>query len=157
MKELLVQKVITYLRQELSILLAAAENAHLAAIDEQSVAETQYDTLAIEASYLAEGQSRRVLELRQSIELFQKLIIKENFQTISLGALVKLAQDEENSHWFFIAPAAAGFKTNIENRKVTLVTPNAPMGKALLGKEVDDDIEVKLATQYLTDSIIGIE
>jgi len=157
MKKLLIQKVISYLQQELSILLEAAENAHLAATDEQSVAETQYDTLAIEASYLAEGQSRRVLELSQSIVLFQKLVIKENFLTISLGALVKLAQDEENSHWFFLAPAAAGFKTSIEDKNITVVTPNAPMGKALLGKEIDDDIEVKLATQYLTDSIIAIE
>jgi len=157
MKSLLVQKVIAHLRQELAVLLQAAENAHLAAIDEQSIAETQYDTLAIEASYLAEGQSRRVFELRQSITLFQKLALKQSFQTVMLGALVQLAQDEKANHWFFIAPAAAGFKVCIEDKHITLVTPSAPMGKALLGKEVDDDIELKLANQCLSDSIIALE
>ena len=66
-KEKIIQDILNYLRQELSIIQEAANNAHLAATDDQSVAETQYDTLAIEASYLAEGQSRRVDELKLSI------------------------------------------------------------------------------------------
>ncbi len=45
----------------------AAMNAHHAAIDDQSVAETQYDTLAIEAGYLAEGQSRRIQMLKEEL------------------------------------------------------------------------------------------
>jgi len=67
MKAEVISKILTYLQNELASLSTAAKNAHLAAIDDQSVAETQYDTLAIEASYLAEGQSRRVEALKKSI------------------------------------------------------------------------------------------
>ncbi|GAA5138069.1 hypothetical protein GCM10025767_19860 [Thalassotalea piscium] len=65
----MLEDLITYLKNELSALVNAANSARAASIDEQSVAETQYDTLAIEAGYLAEGQAKRAqliaLEIRQ--------------------------------------------------------------------------------------------
>ena len=66
-KQALVELIISDLQQALNQAISAANEAHAAAVDDQSVAETQYDTLAIEASYLAEGQSKRVQELQKAI------------------------------------------------------------------------------------------
>lgn len=157
MKNLLIQKVIAHLQKELTVLLQAAENAHLAAIDEQSIAETQYDTLAIEASYLAEGQSKRGLELRQSIAQFKNLAIKSDYPRIALGALVHLAQDSGKNYWLFIVPAAAGFRTIVNDQEITFVTPNAPLGNALMGKQLEAEVELKLANQDLTITVLQIK
>lgn len=154
----LIQQVKSYLLAELAILLEAANQAHSAAVDEQSIAETQYDTLAIEAGYLAEGQSKRALIIQTEIERLEKLSVRD-FTTnmpISLGALVQLALDEAKQHWFFILPAAAGYKGTMDNVSFTVITPQSPLGSELIGKYQDDDVQLLLGKRKLEDFILKV-
>lgn len=155
MKEQIVSELLKHLNQDLATLLNAANNAHLAAIDDQSVAETQYDTLAIEASYLAEGQSRRVQELKAAITAIQALKITESEQVI-VGSLVQLFSDVQQNHWFFIALAGAGFRCEIEQHKITIITPHSPLGQALMGKHCDDELILQLGNNHREDEIFTI-
>jgi transcription elongation GreA/GreB family factor len=162
MKLQLIEKILSHLNDELTKLLTAANNAHLAATDEQSIAETQYDTLAIEAGYLAEGQSRRVEELKLEINEFNQLkdIIQKNsklHQFVNLGSIVQIHQDKSANNFFFIAPAAAGFRCDIDDSKFTVITSKSPMGKALLGKSIGDEISVLIGSKHLTDDITTIK
>lgn len=162
MKLQLIKKIVNHLNEELDILLVAANNAHLAATDDQSIAETQYDTLAIEAGYLAEGQSRRVDELKDAIASFEQLsevIIKSpsNHNQVQLGSIVQLSKDQIVNQYFFIAPAAAGFRCMIEDKSFTVITPQSPMGKALINKILDDEVSIQLGNSQLNDEIIYIE
>lgn len=147
-KKDIINIILTHLHEELSITEMAAHHAHSAAIDDQSVAETQYDTLAIEASYLAEGQSKRVEEIKHAITLFEQLQTRElSADTIiKIGTLVQLEKEQSNNKWFFIAPAAGGFTCSVnDNNKafnITVITPFSPMGKALINKEVDDEVSL---------------
>ncbi|MDP7593391.1 MAG: hypothetical protein QF552_12005 [Litorilituus sp.] len=154
-KKALVTLILKALNDELTQAINAANAAHAAAIDDQSIAETQYDTLAIEASYLAEGQSRRVEELQAAINNYQilKLIAFNNNMPISLSALVQLSADSKSQHWFFIAPAAGGFRCQQAGQHITVITPQSPMGQALMNKFEDDDVEVMLNKQAVQDSI----
>jgi len=154
-KKQLIDTVIVALTQELQQAIDAANDAHAAAVDDQSVAETQYDTLAIEAGYLAEGQSKRVTEFQLAIDAYQalSLIDFDENSTVALGALVQLAADSETNHWFFIGPAAGGFRCQQGHQKITVITPQSPMGTALIGKQQDDDIEIMLGTNKLEDYI----
>ena len=155
-KEDLVSLIIDELKKELNQAMSAANEAHAAAVDDQSVAETQYDTLAIEASYLAEGQSRRVQECQTAINSYQALIINDfdSSTPIALSALVQLAKDSHAQHWFFIGPAAGGFRCQLAQQNITVITPQSPMGLALIGKFQDDDIKVLLGSNSLTDYIM---
>ena len=157
------QKIITqithYLNSELTLAVNAASTAHSDAIDDQSVAETQYDTLAIEASYLAEGQSRRVMEYQAALKAYQQLKLSDfNENTpVTLTALVQISEDQPCKNWFFIGPFAGGFRCNLNDQKITVITPTSPMGQALIGKSQDDDIEVKLGLKTLTDYIYSVK
>ena len=157
-KAQIISDIVAHLEQELIATTTAANNAHLAATDDQSVAETQYDTLAIEASYLAEGQSRRVAEIQQAKQALEHLVIRDfhDDMTISLGALVQLAQDISEQHWFFIAPAAGGFRGTLDEKHYTVITPSSPMAKALIGKFIDDEIALTVGTNKLIDEIVGV-
>ena len=154
-KKTLVTLIIKNLKQELSQAINAANEAHASATDDQSVAETQYDTLAIEASYLAEGQSRRVQELQIAISGYESLnlLTFNNNKEIALSALVKLSDKNQEQDWFFIGPAAGGFRCHLNNQYITVLTPKSPMGLALIGKFVDDDVEVMLGNKNLIDYI----
>ncbi|TYK64257.1 hypothetical protein [Colwellia echini] len=171
-KKQLIQLILIALEKELQQAINAANEAHAAAVDDQSVAETQYDTLAIEASYLAEGQSRRVTEFQNSIDAFKKLdeflaskaltYIDKHSSTelravCALGSLVQLAADEKANHWFFMAPAAGGFRCELAQQKITVITPKSPMGMAIIGKQPDDDIEVMLGANKLEDYIAALK
>jgi transcription elongation GreA/GreB family factor len=158
-KSTLVTLIIAELTQELNQAINAANEAHADAVDDESVAETQYDTLAIEASYLAEGQSRRVLELQSSIQAYQQLNLL-NFDenvTITFSALVQLCADSSKNHWFFIGPAAGGFRCILSEQSITVITAKSPMGLALMDKMVDDDIEIMLGSNELKDYIANVQ
>ncbi len=158
-KEKLINTIIKHLENEQQQAINAANNAHHAAVNDQSVAETQYDTLAIEASYLAEGQSKRVQEYQRAIQAYQQLTITVSTpnSSISLGTLVQLFKDKNCQHWFFIGPFSGGFRCKIANQQITVISPQSPMAIALLGKKQDDDIEISLGNEKLCDYIYAVK
>jgi len=154
-KEQLIDVIVAALTQELQQAIEAANEAHAAAVDDQSVAETQYDTLAIEASYLAEGQSKRVSEFQHAIDAYQALNLAhlDKNSLVTLGSLVQLSEDSKTKQWFFIGPAAGGFRCQQAQQNITVITPQSPMGMALIGKQKDDDIEIMIGANKLEDYI----
>jgi transcription elongation GreA/GreB family factor len=150
------------LQQELVLALVAANNAHKAATDDQSVAETQYDTLAIEQSYLAEGQSRRVDEIRYAIKRLHSIPLAalQKKPQINIGSVVQLEKDIDKRQWFFLAPAAGGYrcKLTLQSNTITtinivVITPQSPIGAAMMGKVLDDEISIQIAGKNITDLI----
>ena len=140
----------------------AANNAHKAATDKQSVAETQYDTLAIEQSYLAEGQSRRVDEIHYAIHRLQNISVAalQPKQQINIGSVVQLEKGIAQQQWFFLAPVAGGYRCNFvvqdSTINVVIITPEAPLGAAMMGKVLDDEINIKIAQKHIADFITMI-
>lgn len=150
------QAILALVIAELSELLQqaelAAKNAHNAAIDDQSVAETQYDTLAIEAAYLAEGQSRRIDEINAQLQQLSTLNLIANTH-VELGALVALEYHDDQLKYVFLLPCGAGVHIHYQQQDILIVTPQAPLAKAILGKVVDDDFELMLANKKQTGFI----
>ena len=123
----------------------AAQAAHDAATHEESVAETQYDTLGLEAAYLAQGQAQRVNDCYKSIELFEPAFNEKPTDKIAIGSLVCLEDDNAAQKWFYLGPAAGGLTVNVKQHAIAVVTPGAPMGKQLLNKQIDDEITLTIA------------
>jgi len=155
-KSKVISTIFTHLNKELEAISLAAKNAHLAATDDQSIAETQYDTLAIEAGYLAEGQSKRALTLKKEIQQMAHINLSID-DKVKIGSLVQLEQDQSNHHWFFIAPAAAGYHCIIDNQSITVITPSSPVAKALIGNQVLDEVQISTTSILRTDEITTIK
>lgn len=149
--------VLQQLAKELTNCIEAANNAHLAAVDDQSVAETQYDTLAIESAYLAEGQSRRLIELKKTIEQLTNFSfpVVNNEQPIKLGALIQF-EDSPQNHWLLMSPTAGGYKVMLAESTITLVTPQSPLGKAILNKYLDDDVQYQAGKNFIKKTIVEL-
>ena len=64
-KSALQQQVLARLADDLSVAERAAQVAHETATHEENIAENKYDTLGLEAAYLATGQARRAEAIRQ--------------------------------------------------------------------------------------------
>ena len=65
-KFLLLQQVLERLAEDLLQAEQASRAAHEAATHEENIAENKYDTLGLEAAYLATGQARRADAIRQA-------------------------------------------------------------------------------------------
>lgn len=128
------------LEEQLNTAKIAAQTAHDTATHEESIAETQYDTLGLEAAYLAQGHAERVNECYKEIQLFDPIYNEAVTGTITISSLVCLEDDAGTQKWFYLGPASGGLTVDIKGITVQVLTPGAPLGKQLLGKQIDDEI-----------------
>ena len=143
---------------DLDVLQRAAQTAYEAATHAENIAENKYDTLGLEASYLATGQARRVEEIRQALKNCRAMPLTAHSaaQGIQIGALVNLEAENGSGQWLFLAPDAAGLKLNQDGRTVTVITPRSPLGAALLGKQLDDEVQINVAGAVQTFTVCEI-
>ncbi|HUG10701.1 MAG TPA: transcription elongation factor [Opitutaceae bacterium] len=136
-KSKIVSQVLQHLASELNGITEAAKDSFDGATDEQSKAEGQFDTRALESSYLAEGQARLAAELKEAIAVYQTLDLRpfESHEPIAMTAVVALEQLGKD-HLYFVGPRDGGHVVDVEGRDVMVITPQSPIGQILLGKTV---------------------
>ena len=142
MKQAILENIRTELRQRLERLAKAALEAHAAATDPSSKAESKYDTRNLEASYLATGQARQVEDLAEAVRIFDALTLPElgMDDPIDAGALVEADLDGE-TQWFLLVPAAGGVVVSHEGMEITLLTPESELYRKLVSLQVGDSLE----------------
>ena len=144
-KSKLIEAVIAKLVAELKVFLNAAAASRAEATHESSKAENKYDTRGLEASYLARGQSRQLVELETAITEFRNLRARafKPADKIDVGALVELEQGRERM-FYFIGPRAGGTEVEFEEQEVLVITPQSPLGSQLMGRQQGDALKLKL-------------
>lgn len=145
-KNNIVQLIIEKLNANLSILLNAAKAAHDAATHEENIADNKYDTLSLEASYLAQGQANRAQEIRFAIDAYHNLAIQpfDEDASIALTALLTLEAVDGSHMTVFLGPHSGGLTVTENNCDVVVITPSSPLGKGLLGKGLGDTVELNI-------------
>lgn len=132
--------ILRQLRAELANQTNAAALARDEAISEESRPENKWDTHSQEAAYLAEGQARLAAEIGGNIDLFATMSVADVApgEAIATGALVELA----SGALYFLAPRGGGIEVEVDGRTVLVLTPQAPLGRQLLGKRAGDSVTV---------------
>jgi hypothetical protein len=147
---------------EIAGLTASARSAHQAATHEESKAEDRHDTFAIEASYLAAGQSARVLELeRVRVEIEGYLAGSSRTDRVAPGCLVAY-ELEEGHHWVLMAKSGGGFRTQVASSghgmvPVQILSIHSPLGGELLGLRAGDEFEVEIKNSVKGFTVLKVE
>ena len=157
-KELLLDKIISTLAEDLEILTVAARTAHAAATHEECIPDNKYDTTGLEASYVAQGQANRAQEIRQALDLYRGLSLRSfDAETpIRLTSLVSLETEHGSRREVFLGPAAGGLKVMEEGSEYIVITPESPLGRALLGKVCDDEVRIKQGDEQKSYTIVDV-
>jgi transcription elongation GreA/GreB family factor len=135
------------LRAECDKARASADETRKGATHEESRAENDKDTRGLEASYLARGQAKRVEELEEAITRVRVMELPDyTDRPVGLGALVEALVDGDE-RTFFLAPAGGGEKLEVDRCTIHVLTPASPVGRALIGKRADDELELRIARQ----------
>jgi transcription elongation GreA/GreB family factor len=156
-KAQLVKQIVASLTESLAVLQKAARASHAEATHESSKAENKYDTRGLEAAYLAGGQARQAKEIQDSIALYETLVAKDfgPNDPVDLTGLVELQADGARS-CYFIGPKNGGLEIQCEDKEVTVITPQSPLGQNLMGRKVGERWTAKLGgstVKYLISSV----
>lgn len=146
-KSLLQQQVLERLAEDLMQVEQAARAAHEAATHEENIAENKYDTLGLEAAYLATGQARRAEAIRQAMADWRQFRPRpyDADRGIQLGALVCLVDADDKQQLLFLGPNGGGMKLASGDQRVQVMSSESPLGKAMLGKCEGDEVSIQVA------------
>jgi transcription elongation GreA/GreB family factor len=155
-KKQLQQQIIATLIADLAVISNAARAAHAAATHAECLPDNKYDTTALEASYIAQGQANRAQDIRLALEAYRKLQLQDfdDVTPIRLTALVTLEDDDGASRQVFLGPEAGGLKIAGDTGEIVVITPASPLGRNLIGKRVGDQLQTGPA---MTQKTLNIE
>jgi transcription elongation GreA/GreB family factor len=154
----LVQIIIDRLNDDHQSLLNAARSAHLAATDPENSPDNKYETLALESSYIAQGQANRALEIRKSLNSYRQLQVRSFSESdnVYLTALVVLESEDKVKKTLFLGPAAGGLKVLVDQNVVVVITPDSPLGRDLLGKQIGDSVETMVDGELIEYELVAL-
>lgn len=81
------------------------------------------------------------LERLQTLYRFMPVRDYTKDDVVVPSALVSLEFDGREA-FYFLAPQGGGLITQIDGKPLQVITPNSPLGEALLGKRLGDAVEV---------------
>lgn len=157
-KETLLNKIIKSLNDDLKTLMTAAKMAHAAATHEECLPDNKYDTTGLEASYVAQGQANRAQDIRKSLDSYRTLSLRhfDEETPIRLTALVTIAAEDGSCRQIFLGPDAGGLKLVAGDEECLVITPESPLGRALLGKVCDDEIMVGSGSSQKIYTVVDV-
>lgn len=155
-KSLLQQQVLQRLTADLQQVEQAARQAHETATHEENIAENKYDTLGLEAAYLATGQARRAQGIRQAMAAWRQFAHTpyNPTQGIRLGALVCLVDVQDQQQLLFLGPDGGSMKLANGAEIIQVISSDTPLGRAMLGKCEGDEVTVQVAHSRLEFEVL---
>lgn len=157
-KEEILLKIIATLSADLDLLTHAARTAHAAATHAECLPDNKYDTTALEASYVAQGQANRAQDIRRSLESYRTLTLRpfDDETPIRLTALVTIAGEDGCCRQIFLGPDAGGLKLTIKGEECMVITPEATLGRALLGRICGEELTIGTGAARKTFTIVAV-
>lgn len=152
------QLVIEQIVRDLHGLISSAKSTHEEATHEQNKPENKYDTRALEASYLARGQSRQLIELEKAKQEFESLDSADwpPKTPVEIGALLTLKNGPAEDV-YLLGPRAGGIEVVCEGTPVTVITPQSPIGQLLIGKVAGDSIALPQGREQRRFKILRVQ
>jgi len=150
--------IIDQLQADLSVLEQAVKLARDTATHGDCLGSSKYETMGLEASYLAQGQGVRLLEVERALTYFKALVplASASKEPLGLSSLFILEDDEGNTQQLWLATEAGGLKVHCDHSMVTVITPQSPLGAAMMGKYVGDNVELSMAGTSRCYEVIDI-
>ncbi len=138
-------QIIIQLQRDLLILEQAVKLARDTATHADCLGSSKYETMGLEASYLAQGQGIRLLQVERGLAYFKALSLNPSTDVIGLSSLLQLQDEQGQEQLLWLAAEAGGLKLQCGDDWLTVITPKAPLGAALMGKVAQDDFEISIA------------
>ena len=120
--------------------------------------QSRYDTAMVEGQWLLESMKKGRNTLEMGLAHLHDLLESgpSEYFEVREGALVTLScHGKKSGFLLFGASGCGGATVELEETKYTVITPESPLGKALIGKKQRDNVTIKTAcpVSYTVESI----
>jgi hypothetical protein len=133
-KSVILKVVLAKLEEELRVQLKGQASAAEGATHAEARAETKWDTCGLEQSYLARGLAKQFEVLAKHVEELRSFVPPDfSGRPIGVGALVGTEMNGDRMQ-FVLLNCGGGTEVELDGCEVTVITPESPVGSALLGK-----------------------
>ncbi len=116
----------------------------------------KYDTRAVEASYLAGAQLKRVQEIEGELELLEEMRTDLDTLTVSVGSILELELDGKSKK-YFLSSARGGSLLEVNNTIYLVISVFSPIGNSVVNQSVGDEVEVELKNGSRIYKILSIQ
>ncbi len=142
-KKRTIEELIKSIEEDLEKATGAALESAESATHDEARAEGKYDTRGLETSYLATGQARHAIELKESLAALQNFTPPDfpSGSLIALGALVTLLSSQGRERYFLVPGIGGTVVQDDDSSPITVITSKSPIGSELIGKRVGDRIQ----------------
>lgn len=144
-KQEILALIMDRLRADLKVCEQAVAVARDTATHKDAQGSSPYETMGLEASYLAQGQGIRLLEVERALAWFSQQKLTGTGGMIRLSSLVSLEDEQGHAQLLWLAADAGGLKVELNGCDITVVTAKSPLGKALIGRQAGDSFELSIA------------
>lgn len=153
-KREILKAVLAELEEELRRQLKGQETAAEGATHAEAKAETKWDTCGLEQSYLARGLAKQFEKLAQDFEDLRGFVPQDfSGKAIGSGALVEVESDGFKD-LFFLLDCGGGTEVQVDGREITVITPESPVGGALVGKCAGDVYSFRAGMEGVILSVV---
>ncbi len=153
-KKIILETLLENLRKELKDVESAANSTKDLATADDLKSEGKYDTRAIEASYLASAQQKRVEEIKIDIQMLEDLEIHPSTQ-LQMGSLALLEYNNQ-SRYYFLTSTSGGTMLTINGQAVLVISVFSPIGNEALGLKKGESFEVETPKELRNYKILEV-
>lgn len=144
-KKALLDQLIDILKKNIEIQRKSFESARQTSLEAPGRMQSRYDTMGIESAWVADGLAKSLIEKEKSVTQLESFKFGDTVNRVCLGSVVGISSGESLSkEYFFILPTASGYQLCENVITITTLTPTTPVGKALIGKQIGEDIEIQI-------------
>lgn len=146
-KHELLQNVIEKIRQEIKSAEQSFESTKKAAIEAPGAMQSHSDTTKFQMGQLAGEIQRSIYEKNLAINTLQNMIhsnLSSDFKKVEMGSLIETLNESGVREFYFILPVGGGIKIIDNSKIISIITPQAPLVAALLGKQKKEVVKLKI-------------
>lgn len=153
-KQTILNTLIDNLKKELSEVEAAANSARDLATADDLKSEGKYDTRAIEASYLAGAQAKRVEEIKLDIQMLEETELQHSTK-LQMGSLA-LIEHNNQKRYYFLTSTSGGTMLMIDGNPVLVISVFSPIGNEALGLTKGESFEVETPKETRSYKVLDV-
>lgn len=153
-KKNILKKLIENLQNELKEVESAAKSTRDLATQDDLKSEGKYDTRAIEASYLASAQLKRVEEIKIDIQMLEEIEVSKT-DKLQMGSLA-LIEYKGTQRYYFLTSTSGGTMLSVDGETVLVISVFSPLGNGALGLTKGESFEVETPKELRTYQVINV-
>jgi transcription elongation GreA/GreB family factor len=159
-KNKFIQSVINVLEKNIEDTEGRIQRTIQASIDAPGAMQSYSDTTKSEMGRLADALQKSLSEYYHAIGLLQKMMNLSSLAEVDfvkIGSVVEVIDDNGKKDSYLVLPVGGGIKIENQGKIIVVVTPQAPVTAALLGKKQGENVELKIGNSTRKLTVLSVD